>query len=388
MKPVIVVSAFNRPKSLIRILSSLDMANYGSYESNVKLIISIDFSGNDEVKKVAENFIWRHGEKELIVHQSNLGLKEHILSCGDLTSKYGSIILLEDDLFVSPHFYTYASDALDFYSNDSRVAGISLYKHMFNETARLPFTPLTDDSDVFFMQLASSWGQVWTSDQWNRFKKWYNTNPSINSDDKLPWDVKLWSESSWKKYFIKYLIVKDKYFVYPQVSLSTNFGDSGTHHKNGVNSLLQVPITFLKEEFSFIELEKSNSIYDSFCEPLPHIIKKHFPKLKEFNFEIDFYRTKDFSILEKDLVLTTVSLNEYKKISSNILLSFALQLKPIELNILMNLKGKNIVLVPKNPQINAKSRAHRLLLIEYFYKSLDRDLLKAMAYKVWSRFKF
>lgn len=388
MKPVIVVSAFNRPDSLNRVLTSLNKADYETIGGSIKLIISIDYSGVDDVRKVADSFIWKHGEKELIIHQSNLGLKEHIISCGDLTNQYEAIILLEDDLFVSPYFYTYAFKALKFYSNDTRIAGISLYKHMYNETARLPFTPLTDETDVFFMQLASSWGQVWSSAQWKEFKRWYDSNSRIESDDNLPWDVKLWSENSWKKYFIKYLIVKNKFFVYPQTSLSTNFGDSGTHHLNGINNLLQVPLSFLKKNYKFVEFNQSKCIYDAFCELSSNLIKKSSVKFKDYDIEVDLYRTKEPSFFANRYRLTTVTTKEFQKLSSNKVMAFGLHLKPIEINVLMDLTGEDIVLLKPNTQINYKRRAHRLLLLEYFYKSLDKDFIKAIVTKIWKYINF
>ena len=79
MKTAIVVVAFNRPNSLIKLLSSLEKAFY------------------TEVVKIANDFVWSYGDKIIIDHKKNLGLKKHILSCGDLTDKYDSVIILEDD---------------------------------------------------------------------------------------------------------------------------------------------------------------------------------------------------------------------------------------------------------------------------------------------------
>lgn len=144
--PVVIV-AYNRPAPLKRLLDSVTK---GVYSGQVKLIISIDGGDNSDVLSIAENFRWVHGEKEIIHHKTNIGLRNHILSLGDLTLKYDGIILIEDDLYVSPYFYEYAIEAMEFYNEDNIIAGISLYSHRYNETARLPFTPLSDDSDVFF----------------------------------------------------------------------------------------------------------------------------------------------------------------------------------------------------------------------------------------------
>ena len=117
--PPIVVVGFNRPVSLKRILASLNQAYYPEH-TTIKLIISIDKSDtNKEVLAIAENFEWKFGEKTVNYQKENLGLRKHIIQCGNYSLKYESVIILEDDLFVSPNFYLYAQKALGF-SNDKK----------------------------------------------------------------------------------------------------------------------------------------------------------------------------------------------------------------------------------------------------------------------------
>ena len=87
---------------------------------------------------------------------------------------YENIIVLEDDLFVSPYFYKYANDALKFYNKTESIGGISLYNHKRNFLNTIPFELIPDSNDVFFLQIASSWGQAWSKKQWLGFKNWYN----------------------------------------------------------------------------------------------------------------------------------------------------------------------------------------------------------------------
>ena len=110
------------------------------------------------------------------------------------------------------------------------------------------FRPLDEDADVFFLQIPSSWGQGWTKNQWHGFRKWFEQrqNDSISEADKVPPNVVDWPESSWKKYFFAYMIESNKYFVYPRISLSTNFHDPGTHHKK-MQTRLQVPLQFFEK---------------------------------------------------------------------------------------------------------------------------------------------
>lgn len=257
--PVIIIAAYNRPKSLNRLLFSLDNAEFEVFP---KLIISIDGGGSSDVVEVAKNYRWK-GEKELIIHEENKGLKKHILFCGDLTEKYNDIILLEEDLFVSRFFYNYAKEALYYYNNNQSVAGISLYQYEYIEADDLPFKPLVDGYDTYFIQTASSWGQAWNKKQWQGFKRWYKNNEIWDDkDSRLPADVLNWPETSWKKYFIKYLVETDKYFVFPRISLSTNCGDAGTNNSYK-NTLHQVNFLIGAKKWDFAPRDKG-ILYNAF----------------------------------------------------------------------------------------------------------------------------
>ena len=61
MRPVIVVVAFNRPRSLQRLLTFLSKAQYP--DKNITLIISIDRGDNQNVLNIANDFVWEFGEK-------------------------------------------------------------------------------------------------------------------------------------------------------------------------------------------------------------------------------------------------------------------------------------------------------------------------------------
>ncbi|HWV71967.1 MAG TPA: glycosyltransferase, partial [Pseudosphingobacterium sp.] len=276
MKPAIVIVGFNRPKSLERLLSSIRNGQY--CHDDIDMVISIDYQNSEarrEVLDIANKFSWNHGNKLVINHNENLGLRKHVLTCGDLTSQYQSIIMLEDDLVVSPYFYTYAQTMLSFYNNSPEIGGISLYNHKRNFCNKLPFEVLGErNSDVYFLQIASSWGQAWTAKQWKEFKEWYNKGQQLDVEDLIPSEVISWPNSSWLKFFIKYLVVTNKYFVYPKNSLSTNFGDGGTHNLKS-NSSYQVPLDLSDDpDLKLIPLNRSINVYDAFFEILPATLKK------------------------------------------------------------------------------------------------------------------
>lgn len=341
IQPAIVVITFNRPKSLNRLLSSLNQAKY--IEKEITLIISIDYqdsNAHDEVIEVADNFDWNYGDKKIIQHTKNIGLRQHVLNCGDLVDDYGSIIMLEDDLYVSPYFYNFTKEALTFYKEEDKIGGVSLYTHKKNFLNKFPFELVPDSNDVFFLQIASSWGQAWTKNQWTGFRIWLE-NKNIAVTDDLPSQVKNWPETSWLKYFIKYLVATNKYFVYPKESFTTNFGDSGTHNLKS-NVVYQVPL-FFGEKINFIPIEKSVNVYDSFFEILPSKLKILDPSLRGVDFSVDLFGNKEIDkIKTKYLMSSKINKN------SKPLKSFGLEVKPMVLNIVLNIEGKMFVLDTKN----------------------------------------
>ena len=200
----LVVVGYNRPDSIRRILGSLERADY-DYE-DIRLVVSIDHSGMEEVVRTAEECVWSHGSKEVFYRPERLGLRKHIISCGDMTEKYGAVMILEDDLFVSPDFYNYAMQALERYGDDPRIAGISLNTKRELLESPYPFFPLHTGYDVYFQQFASSWGQVWNRRMWADFKEWYEQNQTLPRNVNVPLTVLNSPETSWAKFYQTYVV--------------------------------------------------------------------------------------------------------------------------------------------------------------------------------------
>ena len=238
----IIAVGYNRPKSLHRLIASVISAEYGS--EDIDLIISIDKSSNqDQVVEAIKDTNWKHGDFKLIQREARMGLRKHILACGDMVEQYDAIVVLEDDLVLSPFFFDYVKETVSKYLDDNKIGGISLYKHETHPGVHRPFVPDCNGFDAYLMQFAQSWGQCWTKAMWLGFKKWYkeNENADLGRDSTLPAYITSWNAQSWLKYFMRYLVETDKYFVYPYVSLSTNASDVGEHNTNANNDY-QVPL--------------------------------------------------------------------------------------------------------------------------------------------------
>ncbi|WP_120994441.1 glycosyl transferase family 2 [Stutzerimonas urumqiensis] len=355
--PTLVVIGYNRPRSLSRLLRSLSKAEYP--QGNVRLVISLDKSDTLEPAEVARAFDWPHGEKIVLARETRMGLRAHVLSCGDMTEQYGDVIVLEDDLFVSPYFYRYACESLRYYAEDDSVAGISLYSHQFNQTANLPFTPVDNgNADVYFMQLAASWGQAWSQRQWRGFRQWLEAHGTDISDvDGIPGDIRSWPESSWLKLHNAYIISHGLYFVYPYRSLTTNFGDPGQHF-HIASSRFQVPIQQQPMDYGFARLADSLAVYDAFCELAPASIKRLNGRLADLDFTVNLYGCKP---CERGLQLTRT---EHRGVHN-----FSLSMKPMELSVLHDIEGEGIALID-TAQLASAPRARRTEydLYRFFYK--------------------
>jgi len=390
--PTIVVVAFSRAQALLRLLTAL---NDAFYRRNVKLIISIDGGGSKEVVNLSKKFEFKHGEKKVIIRDENLGLKNHILACGDLTEAEESIILLEDDIVVDKFFYLYAQDSLDHYGDSEEIAGISLYSQEFNEYAGLPFAPLLSEYDTYMMQVPSSWGQAWTFKQWDKFRNWQAMCSDIflQDADSVPEYVKKWKSSSWKKYFALYLAEAGKYFVYPYVSLSTNVSDPGGFHNDEGSNIVQVNIASQHRRFrelNFAPLGDNEVRYDPFMENCSKTLLDFIRDSQGVRGSLclDLYGLKSFSALQKyDYCVTS------KNVRSS-LCRYALDYRPHEnniiFNVLMDQRRSKLSLSKSREVISSRSKITGTTL-EYWagFNFLARKYalinLKSISKRLWSK---
>ena len=334
MTPSIVVLAYNRPDSLCRLLTSLKKA---AYPPDTRLVISIDAGGSNgrHVHQIAQETEWPFGDKEIIAHDQHLGLINHVFFGGDLSQKYGSIILLEDDLFVSPMFYHFATQALDTYGHDPAIAGISLNALWFNGYTHQPFVPYLDDNDVFFLQVSWYQGMAYTAAQWADFMAWRTTAvTTITPEDGLHEIFTTFPSTDWFPFMMKYLVQRGRYYVLPRQSLTTHFGDAGTHFIRPT-PFFQVPLQTERRQFRLHPMADSLAVYDAFQEILPDRLNRLTNQFCDYDYAVDLYATKSRRNLTAPYVLTTQRCH-------NPLASFGQVMWPHEANVTTAVAGQNI----------------------------------------------
>lgn len=369
MKIAICAIGYNRVDSLSRLLSSLNAA---VYDEKVTLIISLDRSKTLDVKTYSDEFEWKHGEKKVILQECNLGLRRHVLRCGQYMNDYGfdALVVLEDDITVSPYFYSYVKQCVILYQNDDCIAGISLYSFPINYITGYPFTPVDSEHDVYLMNCAMSWGQVWIKEKWNKFIDWYNRNDEEFSLPHLPAPINQWPKSSWLKYHTRYCIENDLYFVYPYVSLTTNNSDPGTHNKVG-HTYMQSRLQCLpRKAWNLPPSSKIEVRYDGFFEP--KFLYDHL-HIDEEQLTINIYGTKTNSKNRYELSMNVLP---YKVVKS-----FGLKYKPIEANVLCDVKGTDLFLYDKSIACITTGCNQNNNIIEYYYLNIYEK------FYMWRNFK-
>lgn len=383
-KLAIVVVAYNRTDTVSRLLSCLEKAIYN--DKPVTLIISVDKSNTDVVEKFADDFLWSHGEKRVAKHAINMGLRNHMLSLGKYFEEFDALCILEDDIVVAPSFYLYALACVEKYSNNDEIAGISLYNFPINYHNLKKFEPLKDKHDVFFMNCAMSWGEVWLKYQWNQFYDWYKLNDAEFGDSPhLPHSICSWGKKSWLKYHTRYCIEQNKYFVFPYTALATNPGEAGIHNRHAYNNLFQCSLlSGIQETYRLPATVEDGIRYDGFFEnkTLPSILA-----FSENDICLDLNGVKR-NRENKRYWLTLECLN-YK-----IVRQFALRYHPMENNIMLNIPGDTIKLYDTTINTSNKHnrKNNRLLYDSYFNTSVDfirrygiLNIIKDLIQLIWSK---
>lgn len=270
----VVLFAFNRPEHLEEVLSGLK-------EGGVKkLYIFVDGARGEKdskgiaaVKRIIKNIDW--AETAVFCAKKNKGLNSSIV--GGLTSlfsRHDKLIIIEDDIKVAPDFYPYMCEALEFYQDDPRVAGVTGLRYPFDLKA-LDHYP----ADVFFEQRFCSWGWGTWARAWKEIN--FDIKPlALQLDKKRPniegiagFDMQDMARKtisgdlggSWDVIYGINMILSSKYFVWPKYNMVKNLGiGTGTHLSESPPwSLAFEPAPRTKWKFSTI-VEKDDKIHKAF----------------------------------------------------------------------------------------------------------------------------
>jgi hypothetical protein len=190
----------------------------------------------EETRRLVRN--WPHPNKTIFERDRNWGLANSLIEgVTQLCEKFGRVIVVEDDLVVSPMFLNYLNAALKHYADEPKVMQVSGY--MF---------PIDGNNkrDAQLLPIISTWGWATWDRAWKYFGMSDNAIEKLLNDSKqkhafnlegsYPYIRRLKQQingksDSWGIRWYLSVFVAGGMVVYPPKSLVQNIGQdgSGTH---------------------------------------------------------------------------------------------------------------------------------------------------------------
>lgn len=236
----IVVFAFNRPDHLERTLRALAACPEAAASPLTVYCDGARREGEEprvrdvrEVASAAKGF----ASVEVVARARNFGLAASIIDgVTRQVQQHDRVIVLEDDIIVSPYFLRYMQEGLALYEQDEQVASIHAYTYPVVET--LP--------ETFFLRGADCWGWATWARAWHHFRadgpallaelRAQRLTRAFDLDDAYPYTQMLEDQiagrnNSWAVRWHASCFLHDMLTLYPCRSLAVNIGndDSGTH---------------------------------------------------------------------------------------------------------------------------------------------------------------
>ena len=171
----------------------------------------------------------------IVEHEKNQGLANSLIAgITDVVNKYGRVIVVEDDLILSPYFLQFMNEALEKYQNEGKVSAITAYCPIKDE--KLP--------ETFLLRYFHCWGWATWKRGWDmmnldtkdllRKLRWkvkkFNLDGAINNYGIL-YCQKVGLVDSWFIRLYASFFLAEKLTLFPGSSLVLNHGldGSGTH---------------------------------------------------------------------------------------------------------------------------------------------------------------
>lgn len=236
----VVLFCFRRPEHLARTVESLQR---NPQAAHTHLHVFSDAAKEPEQQAAVDavrryvDAITGFASVTRIYRDNNMGLARSIVDgVGRLLRVLDRVIVLEDDLVLSPHFLSYMNAALELYQGDPQVASIHGYSYPVH--AALP--------ETFFLKGADCWGWATWARAWTCFESdgkrllaeltARRLTRDFDLDGSYPYTAMLRGQiagrnDSWAIRWHASCFLRDMLTLYPARSQVVNIGNdaSGTH---------------------------------------------------------------------------------------------------------------------------------------------------------------
>lgn len=267
----IAVFGYNRIEKLKACVAALEKCEFAA---DSELYIFCDgCKGDKDRDKVDVVHQWAKGYSGPFkkathrIRPQNAGLAVSIISgVTELMDKYGKVIVVEDDLIVSPYFLRYMNEGLEFYKNNKKIWAMASYGYDLKALKKY-------DHDIYYGYRASSWGWASWKDRWDTVDWEVSDYQQLMEDKKAQkrfcrggGDLLTYltmqmngQSDSWAIRWNYAASKQDMLTIYPKLGLVSNHGfdGSGTHSgKNGYSEILNPSDKGYNIRFEDLQLDK------------------------------------------------------------------------------------------------------------------------------------
>ncbi len=245
----VVLFAYRRPDHLRRALDSLaanpsaDRTALSIYCDGAKS--AIDREPVEQVRQIARGMQGSSvfASVRVIERDHNIGLAASVISGVTQTLEdHESVIVMEDDLVVSPDFLEYMNQALELYANNDEV--ISIHGFMYSVPPILPQTVFLRGADCWGWATWRRGWEIFESDSQKLLKELDRSPDRAEFDfnGAFPYRQMLKDQAagaidSWAIRWYASAFLANKLTLYPGQSLVENIGQegSGTHSESATS---------------------------------------------------------------------------------------------------------------------------------------------------------
>ena len=206
----------------------------------------------------------------IVEHEKNQGLANSLIAgITEIVNQYGRVIVVEDDLILSPYFLQFMNEALEKYKDEDRVASISAFLNPIDCEA----------PDTFFLRYFACWGWATWKRGWDilinddrvllKQLRWKKNDFNIGGTGPfygILYCDKIGLNDSWAVRFYASQFLAGKLQLFPgrSMAIQTGTDGSGTHGTDADHKYDKMQLSMRPIPIGEIPVEESKEMYDAF----------------------------------------------------------------------------------------------------------------------------
>lgn len=206
----------------------------------------------------------------IVEHEKNWGLANSLIAgITEIVNKYGRVIVVEDDLILSPYFLQFMNEALEKYKDEDRVASISAFLNPIDCEA----------PDTFFLRYFACWGWATWKRGWDllinddrvllKRLRWKKNDFNIGGTGPfygILYCDKVGLNDSWavRFYASQFLAGKLQLFPGKTLALQNGMDGTGTHSGDDNNQFRNMSLSEEPIVLSDISIDENKLMYDAY----------------------------------------------------------------------------------------------------------------------------